>query len=101
MTSYQNALDYAKDQMQQGKINSAQANVMIVQMMGVRIISGKIPADVRKSLNEAVKNGEIGRLKKDGLKPEVFFHKNAKGNALDEQRRIERELINSMKGIIA
>jgi len=88
MTSYQNALDYAKDQIQQGKISHLQANVLIVQMMGVRVIEGKIPREVRKTLNEAVKNGELGHLKKDGLKPEIYHHKNARTNALDERQRI-------------
>ena len=96
MTSYQNAVDYARDQMQQGKVNAAQANVLIVQMMGIRVVSGKLPADVRAALNAAVKNGELGRIKKDGLKPEIYHHKNARANAIEEQRRIERASIESL-----
>lgn len=97
MTSYNNALTYAADQMQQGKINSAQANVLIVQMMGVRVIKCKMPLDVRKALNEAVKKGELGRLPKNGLKPEIYHHKNAKARALEEQERIAKASINSIK----
>lgn len=101
MTSYKNAVDYAADQMQQGKINAAQANVLIVQMMGIRVIKGKLPADVRKALNEAVKAGELGRLAKDGLKPEIYHHKNARATALDEQARIATASINSIKNCFA
>lgn len=101
MTSYKNAVDYATDQMKQGKINAAQANVLIVQMMGIRVIKGKLPADVRKALNEAVKSGELGRLAKDGLKPEIYHHKNARAKALDEQERIATAHINSIKNCFA
>lgn len=99
MTTYQNALDYAKDQMQQGKINADQANVLIVQMMGFRVIVGKLPTQVRKALNEAVKNGELGRLKKEGLKPEIYHHINARANAKDEQQRIAMQSIEKLKKV--
>ena len=101
MTTYQNALDYAKDQMRQGKINADQANVLIVQMVGFRVIEGRIPAPVRAALNAAVKIGELGRVKKDGLKPEIYHHINARATALDEQRRIELESIEAIKKCIA
>lgn len=101
MTSYKNAVDYAADQMKQGKINAAKANVLIVQMMGIRVIKGKLSADVRKALNEAVKAGELGRLAKDGLKPEIYHHKNARAKALDEQERIATASINSIKNCLA
>ena len=66
MTSLNYAMTYANDQVRQGKINVDQANVLIVQMMGVRVIEGKIPAQIRKALNAAVKAGELGHIKKDG-----------------------------------
>lgn len=101
MANYQNAVEHAKDQMQLGKLTASQANVFIVQMMGVRVITGKIPSDARKALNEAVKNGELGHLKKDGMKPEVYHHKNARARALEEQRAIERESIARLKNCFA
>ena len=101
MTTYQNPLDYCKDQMQMGLMTAAQANVKIVQMIGIKIISGKVPADVRKALNAAVKAGELGHLKADGFKPEVYFHKNGKANAIQERSRIEKTKIESLKGIYA
>jgi hypothetical protein len=96
MTSYQNALDYANNKMQLGEITVDQANVLIVQMMGVRVISNKLPASVRKALNAAVKTGELGHIKKEGLKPEVYHHKNGRANALAIR---EREIRNKMQAI--
>lgn len=93
MTSYQNAVEYAQDQMQQGKITADEANVLIVQMMGVRVIRGKMIGSVRKALNEAVKNGELGHIKKDGLKPEVYHHKNARATALVTRENIALQSI--------
>jgi hypothetical protein len=99
MTTYQNALEYAQDQMKQGKINADQANVLIVQMMGFRVIVGKLPSQVRKALNAAVKNGELERLKAEGLKPEIYHHKNARSNAKQEQQRIAMEAIDKLKKV--
>ena len=101
MTSYQNAVTYAQDQLRQGKVSVNQANVMIVQMVGVQVVAGKLPASVRKALNEAVKNGDLGHIKKDGLKPEVYHHKNARASALDTQSRIATEAVESIKKCLA
>jgi hypothetical protein len=96
MTSYQNAIDYANNKMQMGEITVDQANVLIVQMMGVRVINNRLPADVRKALNAAVKTGELGHIKKEGLKPEVYHHKNARPKALAIR---EREMSNKMQSV--
>lgn len=101
MGNSQNAREYAKDQMQQGKLTAAQANVLMVQIEGVRIISGKVPADVRRALNAAVKAGELGHMKKDGLKPEVYFHKNGRARAIEERNRVFRSSIDALKGVFA
>ena len=101
MTSYQNAVDYVKDQMQQGKMNSAQANVMIVQMIGVQEIKGTVPREVRKAYNDAVKAGELGHIKKEGLKPEVYHHKNARSNALEYRNKVERTKLETLKNVFA
>jgi len=96
MHSYQDALDIATNKMQTGEMTADQANVYIVQLMGVRVISNKLPASVRKALNAAVKIGELGHIKKEGLKPEVYHHKNARGNALAIR---EREMRNAMQAV--
>lgn len=70
----QNDLEFLKDQMQKGLLTAAQANVEMVRMKRVELVTSRIPSDVRKALNEAVKVGVLGHLKKDGNKPEAYFH---------------------------
>ena len=96
MESLQNAREYVRDQMQQGRMTADQANVRVVQLTGFMVVRGKVPAQVRKALNDAVKAGELGRIKKDGLKPEIYHHKNARANAIDEQNRIARQSIEAL-----
>ena len=66
----------------------ADANAEVVRMMGVRVVSGKIDRGTRSALLEAVKAGRLGHLKRDGLKPETFFHPNAESAAREERSRI-------------
>jgi hypothetical protein len=98
MTSYQNALDIASNKMQLGEITADQANVLIVQMMGVRVVT-KLSASVRKALNAAVKTGELGHIKKEGLKPEVYHHKNARGAALAIREREMRQSVQALNKV--
>jgi hypothetical protein len=49
-------------------------NVAQILVQATRVIRGRVPASVRKELNAAVKAGVLGHLKRDGLKPEIFFH---------------------------
>lgn len=100
MTSEQQAREYATDQMQQGKINVDQANVLIIQMMGAKAVINKLPMSVRKALNNAVKAGELGRIKKDGLMPEVYHHKNGRAKALDLQRSFVKGKIEAISKVL-
>lgn len=61
-------------------------NVESIRNVGVRLIRGRVPAQVRKELMGAVKAGELGRLKRDGLKPEFFFHPDKIQEAIDLQQ---------------
>jgi hypothetical protein len=62
-------------------------NVEQIRAQATRVIRGKIPMQVRRELMDAVKKGFLGRLKKDGLKPEIFFHPDHKHGAADRQKR--------------
>lgn len=42
---------------------------------------------VRRELQRAVKDKVLGHLKKDGLKPEIFFHPDHKHGAVELQQR--------------
>lgn len=101
MTSYQNAVDHATDQLRRGLINADQANVLIVQIMGVRIVRGKLTVQVRKALNAAVKAGELGHIKAEGLRPEVYHHKNARARALEVRDEAFREATQTLKSVFA
>lgn len=70
----QNDLEHLQNMMAQGKMTADQANVEKVKMQRVHLVTSKIMAKVRKALNEAVKKGELCHLKKDGKKPEAYYH---------------------------
>ena len=61
------------DQVDQGLVTVDDANVQMVLNERFRLV-GKMPRTVRTALNAAVKAGTLGHLKKDGLKPEAYFH---------------------------
>jgi hypothetical protein len=97
MVGQQAALAYVKDALEKGEIKAGQGNVLLVQLMGVRIVGGSMPRQVRKELMDAVKIGELDHLKKDGLKPEAFFHKNARSEALEMRSKFAGESIESLR----
>lgn len=61
-------------------------NVEQILIQATRVIRGKIPMQVRRELMAAVKAKVLGRLPKDGLKPEIFFHPDHKHGAVDRQK---------------
>jgi hypothetical protein len=62
-------------------------NVESILVQASRVVRGRIPAQVRKELMAAVKAGVLGRLEKDGLKPEIFFHPDHKNGAIERQKK--------------
>ena len=70
----QNRKERVLDKLDQGLITVDDANVRMVRDDRYRLIQGRVPASVRKALNNAVKQGILGHLKKDGLMPEAYFH---------------------------
>jgi len=65
-------------------------NAMKIRGQASRVINGPIPAQVRKELMAAVKAGALGRIAKDGLLPEIFFHPDHKHGAI-ARRKAEAE----------
>lgn len=61
-------------------------NVEDILARATRVIRGPVPARVRKQLSAAVKAGVLGHLKKDGLKPEIFFHPDHRNGAIERQK---------------
>lgn len=81
---------------QSGEISSAEANVQMVEAEGVRVVRGRIPKEVRSALHAAVREGRLGHIKKEGLLPEVFFHRNGRANALEARNRVVRSAAESI-----
>ena len=98
MMSMNDAVVIAKDKIDQGLMNTDQANVYIVQLLGVRIVT-KLDRATRQALNNAVKIGELGHIKKDGLKPEVYHHKNSRGRAIEIRNKIALESVEKIKSV--
>lgn len=96
----QNDLEYLKDLMDRGQLTADQANVEMVRAARVRLVQSRVPADVRKSLNAAVKAGELCHKKKDGRKPEAYYHPNFEHLANAERHRVERETIEALAGVL-
>lgn len=76
-------------------------NVTNILVQATRVIRGPIPARVRKELRAAVKAGALGHLKKDGLKPEIFFHPDHKNGAIERQKREAEYSISLIANVIA
>lgn len=76
-------------------------NAELIRCQSTRIVRGRIPAEVRKELMEAVKAGYLGRLKKDGLKPEIFFHPDHYHGAVDRQNREASYAVKCIAGVVA
>lgn len=76
-------------------------NVDLIRKHGTRIVKGRIPAQVRKELMAAVKDGHLGRLKRDGLKPEIFFHPDHKNGAIERQKAEALYAVQCIAGVMA
>lgn len=76
-------------------------NVANILIGGTRVIRGSIPARVRSQLRAAVKDGVLGRLPKDGLKPEIFYHPAHKNGAIERQKREAAYSIDCIASVMA
>jgi hypothetical protein len=70
-------------------VDVAKANVEKVRAKRVWLVRNRLSRGVRKALNDAVKRGELGHLKKDGHKPEAYFHPDFAHLARHERIRTE------------
>ena len=75
-------------------------NVENILASATRVIHGPIPRQVRAELMAAVKAGVLGRLKKDGLKPEIFFHPDHKNGAIERQKREAEYAISCIRKVV-
>ena len=95
----QNDREELQDLVQRGKMTPAEANMEMVRMARVRVVAGSLPSEVRRALNAAVNAGELGHKKREGRKPEVYFHPSFEHMATDERNRIAAESLNAIAGV--
>lgn len=98
MQDQQNNRERLLDQLDRKVITVDDANVQLVLQERFRVVH-KLPAAVRKALNAAVKSGTLGHLKKDGVKPEVYFHPNFKYLAVEERNKHVAALTRALTAI--
>ena len=96
----QNHIEHLSDQLQRGIITADEANIEKVRIARVQVVTGKLPAQVRKALNGAVKRGYLGHLSRDGHKPEVYFHPTFDYLAREARSKHERKVINSLAAVL-
>lgn len=94
----QNNIQSTKDLLDRGLLTAAQANVKMVRDERFRLIT-RLTLDVRRALNSAVKTGELGHLKKNGLMPEVYFHPTFKYLAVEARRKVAYESLENLKRV--
>lgn len=76
-------------------------NVSRILVQATLVVRGRIPAQVRKELAAAVKAKVLGRLAKDGLKPEVFYHPDHLHGARERQMREAAYSISCIASVVA
>ena len=70
----------------------------MVLMMGVLNCRG-FGRETRAALMAAVKEGRLGRLPKDGLKSELFFHPNSRWNAIAIREKEVQDAIRALQKV--
>jgi len=98
MANEQNNRERIIDQIERGLLTTAQGNVQMVRNERVRVVT-KLSKDVRKVLNQAVKDGELGHMKKEGRKPEVYFHPTFKYLANEKRGQAENKTIRVVNSV--
>lgn len=97
----QNDLERLRDRMDRGELTAEQANVEMVRMQRVHLVTSRLSADVRKALNAAVKRGELGHWPKDGHKPEAYFHPTFDYLAREERAQHVAHIVRALQGVCA
>lgn len=97
----QNDREHLQDMVQLGEMTADQANAEKVRMRRVRLVTSRLPAQIRKALNAAVKRGELAHIKKDGHKPEAYYHPTFSRAARLERDAHERDILSALAGVVA
>ena len=96
----QNDVEHLQDMIQRGLMTTDEANVEMVLIQRVRLVTGKLPQQVRNALNAAVSAGKLLHMKKDGHKPEAYYNPTFEHLARQERAEYEYKILISMHGIL-
>jgi len=84
-----------------GEITAEEFNILKIRGERVKIIKTRIPQEIRRQYNAAVKRGELGHKKKEGYQPEVYYHPSFSHLVGEVRNRAERELRTATKYVMA
>lgn len=96
----QNDMEYLVDMVERGEMSADEANVEKVLTQRVLVVKA-LPKSVRAVLNAAVRDGKLRHKKKEGRKPEVYYHPSFEYLANAERNRAERETLAALIRVIA
>lgn len=96
----QNNLEQILDMVRLGQMTIEEANIEMVRSERVRIVS-KMPKETRAQLNNAVKNGLLAHKKKEGHKPEVYYHPDFEYLANVKRSEIAKSKLNALLQVCA
>ena len=95
----QNDLEDLKERMRSGELTAAQANVEMVRMRRVMLVTTSMTRDLRSALNAAVKTGQLLHIKKYGHKPEAYFHPSFKHLVAGERNEHARSIYRAVASV--
>ena len=95
----QNDIEYLQDMVEREQMTADEANVEKVLTQRVLIVKS-LPKTVRAALNAGVRDGKLRHKRKEGRKPEVYYHPNFEYLANAERKRVERETLVALIGVI-
>lgn len=93
------SLDYIKDELKRGIIDSTEANIRLVEAERFRIVRNKLSREVRSALSQGVKQGRLVRVLKTEKNPEYYYKPNFEYLVKEQLYKEECILINSLKSI--
>lgn len=95
---HENSFVRIRERLRAGEISAAEGNVLLVRAQRVMLVT-KLTREVRAALNAAVKRGELGHVKKDGRKPEAYFHPSFDYMVAGKRNEYEKKILESIKSV--
>lgn len=89
------------ERVRRGDLTASEANVEQVRMSRVYLVAGRIPSGVRSALNEAVKKGKLCHIKKDGHKPEAYYHPEFDYMVAGKRNAVARQVLAAVAKVTA